>query len=68
MHSHLNIQLLYKILYAIDSDEIQDLSMLLDDNLPKEKIFKLKKMLNELLYENDRSIKTLVISNILLIS
>lgn len=53
MHSHLNIQFLYKILYAIDSDEIQDLSMLLDDNLPKEKIFKLKKMLNDILLEND---------------
>jgi hypothetical protein len=53
MHSHLNIELLYKILYAIDSDEIQELAMLVDDNLPKEKILKLEKMLNALLLEND---------------
>jgi ribosomal protein S13 len=53
MHSHLNIELLYKILYAIDSDEIQELAMLVDDNLPKEKILKLEKMLNTLLLEND---------------
>lgn len=48
MHIHLNIQLLYKILYAIDSDEIQELAMLVNDNLPKEKILKLEKMLNNL--------------------
>jgi hypothetical protein len=53
MHSHLNIQLLYKILYAIDSDEIQELAMLFDDNLPKEEILKLKKMLNDALHKKD---------------
>lgn len=57
--SYLNIQIHYKILYAIDSDEIQELAMLLDDNLPKEKILKLEKMLNDLLLENDLTCKNI---------
>jgi|GEM_PF-5823149 len=55
MHSDSNIQPLYKILNAIDSDEIQELALLLDDNLPKETILKLKKMLNDLLLKNSMS-------------
>lgn len=53
MHNYLNIQLLYKILYAIDSDEIQEIALLLDVNLPKEKVLKLKKMLNDILLDNN---------------
>lgn len=66
MHSDSNIQLLYKIIIAIDSDEIQELSLLLDVNLPKETILKLKKMLNYLLLKNSMSYQSSSIINFFL--
>lgn len=47
MHMSLNIKLLYKIYYATDSDEIHELALWFENNLPKDKIFKFKKMLND---------------------
>lgn len=63
MHSDLNIKLLYKIYYAIDSDEIQELAYWFEYNLPKVKILKFKKMLNEDLKEDDLTFQN--INNIL---
>ncbi len=57
MHRDANIQPLYKIINAIDSDEIYELALLLDVNLPKETVLKLKKMLNHLLLKNNMSYK-----------
>lgn len=56
---YLNIQLLYKIYYAIDSDEIQELAFWFEYNLPKEKILKFKKMLKEDLQEDDVSFQNI---------
>lgn len=53
MHMSLNIKLLYKIYYATDSDEIHELALWFENNLPKDKIFKFKKMLNNDLKEDD---------------
>lgn len=59
MHSHLNIQLLYKILYAIDSDEIHELALQFENNLPKDMILIFKKMLNDDLQEDDLSFQNI---------
>ncbi len=58
----LNIRLLYKIYFATDSDEIHELALWFENNLPKDKILKFKKMLNEDLHEDDLSLQN--ISNI----
>lgn len=46
------IQIIDKILNAIDSDDIQVLALSIEANLPKEETAKLEKMLKVLLQEN----------------
>lgn len=47
-----HIQIIYKILNAIDSDDIQVLALSIEANLPKEETAKLKKMLKMFLQKN----------------
>jgi len=51
----LNIKLLYEIYYATDSDEIHELAIRFENNLPKDMILIFKKMLNDDLLEDDLS-------------
>lgn len=55
----LNIKLLYKIYNATDSDEIHELAIRFENNLPKEEILKFKKMLNDDLQDDDLSFQNI---------